>query len=317
MTRYARQEILSEIGPEGQARLGAARMLVVGAGGLAAGALPLLAGAGVGQLRIVDHDLVDLSNLHRQHLFSEADVGKEKAVAAAARCGALNSDCAAEAICARLTPANANDLLDGIDVVLDCADSYAVSYILSDMCYARRTPLITASALGLSGYVAGICGGAPSLRAVFPDAPQSAATCATAGVMGPVVTVLGAWQAQMALSVSLGLDPSPLGQMLQLDARSYRSNAFRFDEAPEPDHTFDFVSQPSLSRKDLIIELRGADEAPLPVHPSAIRHLPETMPPTSVRIALCCATGLRAWRTAETLSQTWPGDIVLVAASAS
>ncbi|MBO9446016.1 HesA/MoeB/ThiF family protein [Ruegeria sp. R14_0] len=320
MSRYARQIILPEVGEGGQARLSAARVLVVGAGGLAAPVLPLLAGAGIGQLTIMDRDEVALSNLHRQTLFTEEDCGRPKAAVAAERCIALNGEISIIAAKQALTSENSAEFVGQADIILDCADSYAASYTLSDTCHVLGKPLISASVLGLSGYVGGFCGGAPSLRAVFPDAPDSGASCASAGVLGPVVAMIGAMQAQMAVGVILGLEPSPLGQLAQLDARTLRSSTFRFDDAPEPVDHFSFISASQLTADDLIIELRDPDEAPQPIHPKAHRQAPDTIdiePNKSQRLALCCATGLRAWRAAEKLKPDWPGEIVLVAASTS
>lgn len=321
MSRYSRQTILPEVGAEGQASLSAARVLVVGVGGLAAPALPLLAGAGIGQIILVDGDTVSASNLHRQTLFAEADCGLPKADVAADRCRKLNSDIVVLSEKKTLTSENAANFVAQADVILDCADSYAASYTLSDTCLAQGKPLVSASVLGLSGYVGGFCGGAPSLRAVFPDAPDSGASCATSGVLGPVVAVMGALQAQMALNLILGLTPSPLGQMVQYDARTLRSNSFRFDDAPEPISCFRFLAASQLTDQDQIIELRDTTEAPIPAHPDALRiaprHLGKIDPNKGKRLALCCATGLRAWRAAEQIQADWPGEIVLVAASTS
>ncbi len=319
MSRYARQTALPEVGERGQQRLAAARVLVVGAGGLGAPVLPLLAGAGVGRITVVDGDVVSLSNLHRQTLFTEADCDRLKAEVAAERCRAINPEIDVDAVPHRLTPATAPGLVSGADLVLDCADSYAVSYLLSDLCLDQGVPLITASALGLGGYVAGVCGGAPSLRAVFPDAPENGTSCATAGVLGPVVTTIGAMQAQMALNVLLGLTPSPLGLMVRHDGLELRATSFRFDGAVEPEGGFRFLAAAQLSGDDHIVDLRP-DGALL--HPQAIRRASAaeimTRPPApGTRLALCCATGLRAWRAAERIAETWPGEIVLVAASAS
>lgn len=318
MNRYARQMILPEVGETGQNRLARARVLVVGAGGLAAPVLPLLAGAGIGHLTIVDEDTVSLSNLHRQTLFNETDCGQPKAQVAGKRCTEINSEITVDVRPQRLTPANAPELVSHADLVLDCADSYAVSYILSDLCLTRNLPLISASVLGLNGYVGGFCGGAPSLRALFPDAPDSGASCATAGVLGPVVGTIGAMQAQMALNLLLGLEPMPLGQLVNFDGRSLTTSGFRFDKAKEPTTQFPFLAVTQLNADDLIVELRSEEEAPTPIHQAAQRMaLAEIARKTAPRVALCCATGLRAWRAAETLQQTWPGEIVLVAASAS
>jgi molybdopterin/thiamine biosynthesis adenylyltransferase len=321
VNRYQRQIILPEVGPGGQARLAAARVLVVGAGGLAAAALPLLAAAGVGRITIVDGDRVEVTNLHRQTLFTESDQGRPKADAAADRCRALNRLVTVVPWRRTLTPENVTKLVEREDIVLDCADSHAVSFMLSDACFAARLPLISASVLGFTGYAGGFCGGAPSLRAVFPEAPDNAASCATAGVLPPTVAILGAMQAQMAMAAILGLDPSPLGQFFQVDARSYRTSGFRFDDAEEPDAYFPFVALSELSPDDVIVELRGIGEAILPIHPKALRIPPERLQtelkPLDTRLALCCATGLRAWHAAERLQHFWPGEIVLVAAKSS
>lgn len=321
MSRYARQIMLSEVGVEGQSRLAAARVLVVGAGGLAAPLLPLLAGAGVGHLTVLDPDVIELSNLHRQTLFRQEECGKPKAQIAALRCRDINGEIEVDAKNQALTVENAADLAGQSDLVLDCADSYAASYVLSDACKDARVPLISASVLGLGGYAGGFCGDGPSLRALFPDMPDNTASCATAGVLGPVVAMLGAMQAQMALAVLLRLDPSPVGQLIRIEAGNYRLSGFRFDAAPEPDTCLRFAAPSQLSAADMIVDLRPETEAPVPAHPAAWRLLPEQvqahLPDPATRLVLCCSSGLRAWRTAEKIKQTWPGEVVLVAAATS
>lgn len=312
MTRYARQMILADVGATGQSALARAHVVVIGAGGLAAPALPLLVGAGVGRITIVDGDRVDLTNLHRQTLFREDDAGQPKAEVAARTLRTLNTDVTLTAHARALTPANAVALITGADIVLDCADSYAASYLLSDLCLALNIPLISASVLAHAGYVGGFCGGAPSLRAVFPDAPDSGASCATAGVMGPVVAQIGAMQAQMALQVILGLTPSPLGTLVRVDTRRWHSTRMDFAAAAEPAVAFPFVTPTDA---DLIVDLRPETEAPTPIHPSALRTIPDA--PGDRRLVLACATGLRAWRAAETLHPNWPGAIALAAATTS
>lgn len=317
MSRYARQEILPEVGLAGQARLAAARVLVVGAGGLGATLIPALAGAGVGHLRIADPDRVEESNLHRQTLFRMADIGQPKADCAARAVLALNPDVRAEAVRARFDPDTAEALLAGVDLALDAADSHAASYTLSDACAARGLPMVSASVLGLAGHVGGFCGGGPSYRALFPDLPQSGATCATAGVLGPVVASLGAVQAQMALAVLLGLKPSPLGQLLRIDLRDWRLSQFRFDAAPEPQRRFPFIGAAGVTAADQVVELRDEAEAPTPAIPGARRILPEALPgwqPAPGRVVLCCRSGLRAWRAAEALAARGFTDLALLAA---
>lgn len=319
MTRYARQQVLPEVGPGGQTRLAGAHALVVGAGGLGVPVLQYLAGAGVGCITLVDPDRVSVSNLHRQPLYATADAGRPKAAVAAARLAALNPDCAVEPVIARLDPANAPVLLSGVDAALDCADSFAAAYTLSDACMVAGVPLISASALGLTGYAGGFCGGAPSLRAVFPDLPERAATCATAGVLGPVVGMLGAMQAQMALSVLLGLSPAPLGQVVSFDAARWRFGGFRFDNAPEPEEAWPFLAPGDIAEADFTVDLRGADEAPEPATPWARRLTVEAfgpggpVPEPGQRAVLCCRSGLRSWRAARRLGEVWAGEIALVA----
>ncbi|MDD7971568.1 HesA/MoeB/ThiF family protein [Roseinatronobacter alkalisoli] len=314
MTRYARQMVLPEIGVDGQARLARAHVLVVGAGGLGVPVLQYLAGAGVGRITLVDGDTVETFNLHRQPLYRIDQLGQSKALAAAAALSALNPDVAVTPRVEWLDPATAPALVAGADLVLDCADTFAASLTLSDICRDMGKPLITASALALSGYVAGCCGGSPSLRAIFPDLPERGATCATAGVMGPVVGAIGALQAQMALSVLLGLTPSPLGQLVSLDAVRWRMGGFRFDRAPEPPAPLPFIARGQICADDLLIDLRT--EAP-PFSPDA-RHIPPEnittlTPPADRRVVLACATGLRAHNAGQALQSCWQGEIALLA----
>lgn len=318
MTRYARQIVLPELGAKGQARIGGAHVLVVGAGGLGVPALQYLVGAGLGRITLVDPDRVEQSNLHRQPIYGPA-LGQPKAKAAADFAQALNPRVQVTPHVAWLTPANAPALVAGADLVLDCADSFAVSYTLSDECLAAGKPLISASALGFQGYVGGFCGGAPSLRAVFPDLPADLATCASAGVLGPVVGMLGALQAQMALAAVLGLTPSPLGLLLRHDLRQFRSAAFRFDGAAEPAAAYRFIARSQLRPGDFVVDLRDSTEAPHAAAPNARRQKVEDFgpagpqPAAGQRAVLACRSGLRAWRAADRLRSVWPGEIALLA----
>ncbi|MEP5169759.1 MAG: ThiF family adenylyltransferase [Shimia thalassica] len=320
MTRYVRQIQLPDVGGEGQARIARARVLVVGAGGLGSPVLSYLAGAGVGHLTILDPDHVEESNLHRQPMFRMADTGRAKAVAAAEAIRALNPEVMVDAQTCALTPANAPRVVEDADVVIDAADSFAVSYCLSDACLTARTPLISASALGQTGYVGGFCGGAPSLRAVFPDLPQSGATCATAGVLGPVVGTVGAIQAQMALRVILASDPSPLGHVVSVDLARFQFGGFDFANSPEPDHSYPFLSKDMLKADDLVIELRDVAEVADPIVPAAVRMtcdmLGDLQETKGRRVVLCCHSGLRAWRAASQLQSRGFGSLAVMAAVA-
>jgi sulfur-carrier protein adenylyltransferase/sulfurtransferase len=318
MDRYARQLALPEVGLEGQQRLERATVLVVGAGGLGCAVLPYLCAAGVGRLIVVDHDVVDESNLHRQPLYRMDDVGQRKAEVAWATLASLNPDVAVKAVSERLTPANAPALVDAADVIVDAADSFAVTYILSDECARARKPLVSASVIGLSGYAGVFCGSAPSYRAVFPDLPAQAGTCATSGVLGTAVGVMGTLQAQMVLSLLLELQPSVAGRMTTVDFRTLRFSAFSFASAREDGEGFRFVARNDVTLSDVTVELRGEREAPVPAFESSVRLAPDDIESLHVepdkRIVLCCRTGLRAWRAAARLRAAGHHQVALFAA---
>lgn len=317
MSRYARQIALPQFGEAAQGRLAAAHLLVIGAGGLAAPVLQYLVGAGVGRITLMDGDRVSLTNLHRQTLFRMDDIGRPKAEAAARHMAELNPDCTVTAVPEPFDPANAPDHVASADLVLDCADSFAASYVASDTCLAAGTPLISASVVGMSGYCGGFCGGAPSLRALFPDLPERAGSCAADGVLGPSVGVVGSLQAQMAMAVLTGLTPSPLGQLVTFEATGHRFGGFRFDAAPEPQGGFAFIAPQQARPDDWLVDLRAADEAG-PALPRASRRTvtdfdrPDTHP-EGARTVLACRTGLRSWQAATRLRARWDGDIALIA----
>lgn len=318
MDRYARQLALPEVGPEGQRRLEHATVLVVGAGGLGCAVLPYLCAAGVGRLIVVDHDVVDESNLHRQPLYRMDDVGQRKAEVVWATLASLNPYVAVKAVCERLTPANAPALVDAADVIVDAADSFAVTYILNDECVRSRKPLVSASVIGLSGYAGVFCGDAPSYRAVFPDLPAQAGTCATNGVLGTAVGVMGTLQAQMVLSLLLDLQPSVAGRMTTVDFRTLRFSGFSFLSAREEGEGFRFIARTDVTSNDVTVELRGVEEAPVPAFESSVRLAPDHIENLRVeqgaRVVLCCRTGLRAWRAAARLRAAGHHNVALFAA---
>ena len=318
--RYARQSILPEVGAEGQARLGAATVVVVGAGGLGCAVLQYLAAAGVGRLTIVDHDRVEESNLHRQPLYRMTDLGRPKVHAARAALVQTNPDVRIDTLEERLTAANAAHLAAAADVVIDAADSFAVTYVLSDACRRANTPLVSASVLGLSGYVGAFCGGAPSYRAVFPDMPRAAGSCAEAGVLGTAVGVMGTLQAHLALALLLKWQPAPLGRLISVDFRTLRLGGFSFAGAREPaGAALAFIAPTEVSVADIVIDLRSLAEVPVSPFPSAVRIGVEALEkaqmsfPTEPRIVLCCRTGVRAWRAARALQSQGHANVALIA----
>lgn len=318
--RYARQIVMPEIGPKGQARLACTHILVVGVGGLGCPVSSYLVGAGIGRLLLVDPDRVEESNLHRQPLYRMSDVGRLKVEAAAEALVAYNPGVEVEALALRLAPDNVAELVARADIVVDAADSFAASYVLSDACREAGRPLVSASIVGLSGYVGAYCGGGPSYRAVFPELPARAADCATAGVLGPAVATLGLLQVQMALLLALGLEPSPLGRVISFDARRLTFGGFSFAGAPEPlSGSFPFIAPSQLSAGDIVVELRGVEEAPVAAAPDAIRLAVEEIDRLSLndaegrRVVLCCRTGIRAASAAGRLAARGAPDLALMA----
>jgi sulfur-carrier protein adenylyltransferase/sulfurtransferase len=321
--RYSRQVVLPEVGAGGQARLAGASVLVVGAGGLGCAVLAYLAAAGVGRLIIVDQDRVEESNLHRQPLYRMSDLGQPKADAARAALLAMNPGVRIEALSERLTPANAAELVARAEVIVDAADSFAVTYVLSDACQRARKPLVSASVLGLSGYVGAFCGGGPSYRAVFPELPRAAGSCAESGVLGTVVGLLGTLEAQLALSLLLSLEPTVLGRLVSVDARSLRFGGFSFAAAREPAGVpLAFIAESDVRRSDIVIDLRSSAEAPVSPFPAALRIGVEALEraehrlPAEPRIVLCCRTGVRAWRAARALEAQGHQRLALIALGA-
>ncbi len=318
--RYARQSILPEVGAEGQARLGAAAVLVVGAGGLGCAVLQYLAAAGVGRLTIVDHDRVEESNLHRQPLYRMSDLGAAKAQAARAALLESNPAVHIEAVTERLTAANAARLVGLAEIAIDAADSFAVTYVLSDACQEAGRPLVSASVLGLSGYVGAFCGGAPSYRAVFPEMPRQAGSCSEAGVLGTAVGAMGTLQAHMALALLLKWQPTVLGQLISIDFRTLRTGGFSFARAREPaGASLRFIAPSDVSAGDIVIDLRSLREAPVSPFAAAVRIGVEALEkgemrfPREPRIVLCCRTGVRAWRAARALESQGHANLALIA----
>jgi molybdopterin/thiamine biosynthesis adenylyltransferase/rhodanese-related sulfurtransferase len=318
--RYARQMVLPEVGAQGQERLGAASVMVAGAGGLGCAILQYLCAAGVGRLIIVDHDRIDESNLHRQPLYRMSDLGEPKARAAAAAMRLLNPHVQIEDAVERLTPTNAAAWVSRADIIVDAADSLALTYILSDECFRQGKPLVSASVLGLSGYVGVFCGGAPSYRAVFPEMPRQAGSCAQSGVLGTAVGVMGTLQAHLTLALLLKLSPSVLGQLVSVDFRTLRFSGFSFASATEPAApALRFIAPEEVRGADLVIDLRSLTEAPVSPFPGALRvgvddieraGLPGIPP---ARVVLCCRSGIRAWRAAQALQRVGCADLALIA----
>ena len=236
--RYARHLILPEIGGPGQAKLLQSSALVVGAGGLGAPLLLYLAAAGLGRLGIVDDDVVDLSNLQRQVIHATDNLGEPKVASAAKRVSALNPDIAVEEIEARLTAANAADLIERFDLVIDGSDNFATRYLLNDTCYLAAKPLVSAALLRFEGQLSVFRAHEgpphPCYRCLFPEPPPPDAVpnCAEAGVLGALAGVVGSLQAVEAVKSILGLGDSLSGRLLLYDALSMRFTVLEVPRDP-------------------------------------------------------------------------------------
>ena len=222
--RYARHIVLAEIGGVGQARLIAARVLVIGAGGLGAPLLQYLAAAGIGTLGVIDHDRVDLSNLQRQVIHRTTDIGVSKVESARRALLDINPEVEVVAHDERLTADNARRIVDGYDIVADGSDNFATRYLLNDVCFQLKKILVSAAILRFDGqistYKAWQGAGHPCLRCIFPAAPSEDAvpSCAQAGVLGALAGTLGALQASEVVKEILGIGRSLSGRLLMYDA---------------------------------------------------------------------------------------------------
>ena len=237
LDRYARHLVLREVGGPGQARIRAAKVLVVGAGGLGSPVALYLAAAGIGRLGLVDDDAVSLSNLQRQILFRTADVGRPKVEAGRDALGALNPHVTVEAHAVRLTAANARTLIDGYDLVADGSDNFATRFLVNDACYFAKKPLISAAVTEFEGQLAtykGYLPDQPCYRCLFPEPPPPNAvrSCSETGVLGAAAGVMGALQALEVLKEAAGLGTGLAGRVLSYKALSAEFRTARLPKDP-------------------------------------------------------------------------------------
>jgi adenylyltransferase/sulfurtransferase len=240
---YSRQTALPEVGAAGQARLAAASVLVVGAGGLGVPVLQYLAAAGVGRLGIMDGDLVEASNLHRQPLYGVADVGRGKAEVAAERLATLNRDVRLEVIAAHATSGNIDEVVAGHDLVVECTDNFRAKFLVNDAVLRAGKPAVFASVHQYEGQIQLYLPEPawPCLRCVWPEAPRDGlvGNCAQAGVLGPVPATLGAMQAMQALKQLLGLDAGDTPALVIVDLLTLATRRVAARRNPACDHELD------------------------------------------------------------------------------
>ncbi|KAA9285855.1 ThiF family adenylyltransferase [Corynebacterium amycolatum] len=244
LRRYARHLTLPGFGAEGQRTLRASRVLVIGAGGLGSPALLYLAGAGVGHITIIDDDVVDESNLQRQVIHRESDIGRPKAESAADAVRRLDSEASVTAIVGRLSVDNAEELFAAHDVVLDGADNFATRYLSSDAAELTGTPLVWATILQFAGQLSVFWPGhGPMLRDLYPDIPDpgSVPSCAAGGVLGAMVGQIGSMMVVEAIKVLTGVGKVGVGKLVLIDALEATTRTLSFAADPEREPVSDLT----------------------------------------------------------------------------
>lgn len=236
--RYARHLVLKDVGGPGQQKLKAARVLVIGAGGLGSALIQYLAAAGVGDLGIIDDDTVSLSNLQRQVLFATADIGRAKAECAAAAVTRLNGNVKATPLIKRITAENARALVAGWDIIADGSDNFATRYAVSDACFYERRPLVTGAIGTFDGSLttlrpfekAASGDHNPTYRCLFPEPPPPGAvpSCAEAGVVGALAGVVGSLMALEVIREIVGFGEGLVGRVLLFNSFTMRFETIRY-----------------------------------------------------------------------------------------
>ena len=236
LTRYARHILLDELGIEGQERLLAAHAVIIGAGGLGSPVALYLAAAGVGRLTLVDDDVVELSNLQRQILHAMAGLGRPKAESGRDALQALNPDIQVQARVERVDEAGLRALARDADVVLDCSDNFATRHAINRACVATRTALVSGAAIKFSGQISVYDlrdDDAPCYHCLFPEADDvEEFRCATTGVLGPLVGMVGSVQAAEAIKLIVGMGEPLVGRLLSVDALRMQWHTIRFRRDP-------------------------------------------------------------------------------------
>lgn len=263
LERYARHIVLPEVGGPGQAALGRARVLVIGAGGLGAPVLLYLAAAGIGTLGVIDDDVVSLSNLQRQVIHATPDIGLPKVESAAAVIRRLNPHVTVERHQARLTAANALGLIGGYDIVADGSDNFTTRYLVSDACYFAAKPLVTAALGAFDGTLTTIRAherGAdgkpnPTYRCLFPEPPPpgTVPACAEAGILGALAGVVGSMAALEVIREIVRFGEGLVGRLVMVDARAMRFETLRY--AWDPDNP---LSGKIPTIRDLSVHMQAA-----------------------------------------------------------
>jgi len=286
--RYSRHLVMPEVGREGQERLAAASVLVVGAGGLGSPAALYLASAGVGRLGLMDFDQVEESNLHRQILFSEADIGQSKVAVAAARLAEINPHVEIEAIAARLNAGNAVETIGDYDLVVDGSDNFPTRYLVNDACVQAGRPDVFGSVLRFEGQVSVFAAPTgPCYRCLFPEPPPPGVipSCAEAGVLGVLPGIIGSLQAHEAIKLLLGLGSPLVGRLLVFDGIKMKFREIAVPRRPDCPTCAPGTTQKQLveyeeacvvahpqGRETHAAQSRSGEEVPFEISPSEVQN---------------------------------------------
>jgi len=237
LLRYSRHLLLEDIDVEGQEKLLQAHAVIVGAGGLGSAAAPYLAAAGVGKITLVDHDVVELTNLQRQIMHCESMVGKSKVHSGKQFLGQLNSSIQVDIVQEKITNDLLAKLLPTVNVVLDCTDNFKTRQLINAACVHHQTPLVSGSALRFDGQVAVFdprIPSSPCYACIFsPEEEFEEVSCSTMGIFSPLVGIIGAIQAAQALQVMIGFGESLLGRMLLWNARTTQIDQIKIARNPD------------------------------------------------------------------------------------
>ena len=280
--RYNRQIILPEIGEEGQRKLAKSKVLVIGAGGLGAAILPYLASAGVGEIGIIDHDIIEISNLHRQVIYKTSAVGKSKAEQAKIMISELNPDIKVIAFTEKLSGKNAIALFEKYDIIVDATDSISIKYLINDACLLTNKPMVCGSIFRFQGQVSVFnYQNGPNYRFLYPDENSNALNCENAGVIGVTVGIIGMLQANEVLKIILGIGEILNGKILVYNVLNSEQQKYDFeknsnlqitnedferkynsDENQVQEINFDSVLDEIENDEVIFLDVRNMDESP-------------------------------------------------------
>ncbi|KAF2340880.1 HesA/MoeB/ThiF family protein [Flavobacterium tistrianum] len=280
ISQYNRQIILPEIGEEGQEKLSKSKVLVIGAGGLGAAILPYLAAAGVGEIGIVDQDVIEISNLQRQVIYKTAAVGKSKVKEAKAMITELNPLVKVKAVSEKLSGRNAISLFYNYDIIVDATDNIAIKYLINDACLVTHKPMVYGSIFRFQGQVSVFnYQNGPTYRCLYPDENLNTLNCEEAGVLGVSVGIIGMFQANEVLKMILGIGEVLNGKILVYNTLNNEQQKYDFDKSDfqiitretfeekynkckVEEVSFESVLNEMDNDEVLFLDVRNADESP-------------------------------------------------------